>query len=140
MNLENLGDLGCRVLRSRSGLGGGGCLGLSGCGLGVCFWVWVWVRIRVKFVELVKKHELDISQPALSEDGGMTWEMTRRNENTEVHKKTEERLGWCAYPHLPPCAIVRFVKGNDLGVTRLSGEDEVVAIGGENKDRSGSGH
>ncbi|GFQ07686.1 hypothetical protein PHJA_002912700 [Phtheirospermum japonicum] len=57
-----------------------------------------------EFVKLVKKHTLDISQPALSEDSGMTWEMTRRNENTEVHKKTEERPGWCADPHLPPCA------------------------------------
>ncbi|GFP82643.1 transcription factor rf2b [Phtheirospermum japonicum] len=59
-----------------------------------------------KKLKLVKKHTLDISQPTLSEDSGMTWEMTRRNENTEVHKKTEEWPGWCADPHLPPCANV----------------------------------
>ncbi|KAL6587448.1 hypothetical protein OROMI_000426 [Orobanche minor] len=57
-----------------------------------------------EYIKLVKKHNLDISQPGLSEDSGMTWQMTRRQEDTEVHKKTEERPGWCADPHLPPCA------------------------------------
>ncbi|KAL3829550.1 hypothetical protein ACJIZ3_018352 [Penstemon smallii] len=56
------------------------------------------------YIKLVKKHGLDISQPGLSADSGMTWEMTRRREDTEVHKVTEERPGWCADPHLPPCA------------------------------------
>ncbi|KAI3452490.1 hypothetical protein Pfo_009154 [Paulownia fortunei] len=57
-----------------------------------------------EYIKLVKKHGLDISQPGLSPDSGMTWQMTKRREDTEVHKDTEERLGWCTDPHLPPCA------------------------------------
>ncbi|XP_042061237.1 uncharacterized protein LOC121805454 [Salvia splendens] len=57
-----------------------------------------------EYIKLVRKHKLDISQPGLSPDSGMTWEMTRMREDTEVHKDTEERPGWCADPHLPPCA------------------------------------
>ncbi|KAK6155232.1 hypothetical protein DH2020_009480 [Rehmannia glutinosa] len=59
-----------------------------------------------EYIKLVKKHGLDISQPGLSPDSGMTWQMTRRREDTEVHKDTEERPGWCTDPHLPPCAAV----------------------------------
>ncbi|XP_051118361.1 uncharacterized protein LOC127242572 isoform X2 [Andrographis paniculata] len=55
-----------------------------------------------EYIKLVKKHGLDISQPALSPDGGMTWMMTRRRDDVEVHKETEERPGWCTDPHLPP--------------------------------------
>ncbi|KAL3813829.1 hypothetical protein ACJIZ3_015097 [Penstemon smallii] len=57
-----------------------------------------------KYIKLVRKHGLDISQPGLSADSGMTWQMTKRREDTEVHKDTEERPGWCTDPHLPPCA------------------------------------
>ncbi|KAL8471239.1 hypothetical protein ACS0TY_028775 [Phlomoides rotata] len=57
-----------------------------------------------EYIKLVKKHGLDISQPGLSPDSGMTWQMTRRRDDTEVHKDTEERPGWCSDPHLPPCA------------------------------------
>ncbi|XAR51922.1 hypothetical protein NMG60_11006726 [Bertholletia excelsa] len=57
-----------------------------------------------EFIQLVKKHGLDISQPGLEPNSGFTWEMTRRKERTEVHKKTKERSGWCSDPHLPPCA------------------------------------
>ncbi|XP_051140694.1 uncharacterized protein LOC127258089 isoform X2 [Andrographis paniculata] len=57
-----------------------------------------------EYIKLVKKHGLDISQPGLSPDSGMTWQMTKRREDTEVHKDTEERPGWCTDPHLPPCA------------------------------------
>ncbi|XP_011097369.1 uncharacterized protein LOC105176309 [Sesamum indicum] len=57
-----------------------------------------------EYIKLVNKHELHISQPGLSPDGGMTWEMTRRREDIEVHKSTEERPGWCTDPRLPPCA------------------------------------
>ncbi|GER33322.1 hypothetical protein STAS_09458 [Striga asiatica] len=57
------------------------------------------------YIKLVKKHKLDISQPGLSPDSGMTWQMTQRREDTEVHRDTEERRpGWCTDPHLPPCA------------------------------------
>ncbi|XP_073154513.1 uncharacterized protein [Henckelia pumila] len=57
-----------------------------------------------EYIRLVKKHGLDISQPGLSPGSGMTWQMTRKREETEVHKDTEERPGWCEDPHLPPCA------------------------------------
>ncbi|KAL0461721.1 UNVERIFIED_CONTAM: hypothetical protein Slati_0059700 [Sesamum latifolium] len=57
-----------------------------------------------EYIKLVNKHDLHISQPGLSADSGMTWEMTRRREDIEVHKSTEERPGWCTDPHLPPCA------------------------------------
>ncbi|PIN02651.1 hypothetical protein CDL12_24828 [Handroanthus impetiginosus] len=57
-----------------------------------------------EYIKLVKKHGLDISQPALSPESGMTWEMTRRRNDTEVHKDTQERPGWCTDPLLPPCA------------------------------------
>jgi hypothetical protein len=57
-----------------------------------------------KYIKLVKKHGLDISQPGLAPSSGLTWQMTKMRNDTEVHKDTEERPGWCADPHLPPCA------------------------------------
>ncbi|KAG9144190.1 hypothetical protein Leryth_021396 [Lithospermum erythrorhizon] len=57
-----------------------------------------------KYIKLVKKHGLEISQPGLAPNSGLTWEMTRMRNDKEVHKKTEERPGWCSDPHLPPCA------------------------------------
>lgn len=39
-----------------------------------------------RYIKLVRKHGLDISQPGLSPDSGMTWQMTRMREDTEVHK------------------------------------------------------
>ncbi|KAL7232663.1 hypothetical protein ACSBR2_010637 [Camellia fascicularis] len=57
-----------------------------------------------EYIKLVRKHGLEISQPGLEPSSGFTWQMTRKKEDTEVHKETEERPGWCADPHLPPCA------------------------------------
>ncbi|KAJ4826740.1 hypothetical protein Tsubulata_016829 [Turnera subulata] len=57
-----------------------------------------------KYIELVKKHGLEISQPGLEPNHGLTWQMTKRRGNSEVHKITEEKPGWCTDPHLPPCA------------------------------------
>jgi len=57
-----------------------------------------------KYIELVRKHGLEISQPGLQPDRGLTWQMTKRRGDREVHKVTEERPGWCTDPHLPPCA------------------------------------
>ncbi|XP_011089930.1 uncharacterized protein LOC105170731 [Sesamum indicum] len=57
-----------------------------------------------KYIELVKKHGLEISQPALEPNSGLTWLMTKKKDNREVHKDTEERPGWCSDPYLPPCA------------------------------------
>ncbi|KAK1438180.1 hypothetical protein QVD17_03985 [Tagetes erecta] len=58
-----------------------------------------------EYIKLVRKHGLEISQPGLDPSSrGLTWQMTRRREDREVHKETEERPGWCSDPHLPPCA------------------------------------
>uniref|UniRef100_A0A0E0FZH9 Uncharacterized protein n=1 Tax=Oryza nivara TaxID=4536 RepID=A0A0E0FZH9_ORYNI len=57
-----------------------------------------------KYIKLVKKYQLEISQPGLEPDRGLTWQMTKRRGDHQVHKETEERPGWCTDPHLPPCA------------------------------------
>ncbi|XP_048230182.1 uncharacterized protein LOC8279099 isoform X1 [Ricinus communis] len=57
-----------------------------------------------EYIKLVKKHGLEISQPGLDPDRGTTWAMTKRRDDSEVHKYTEEKPGWCTDPHLPPCA------------------------------------
>ncbi|KAL7173679.1 hypothetical protein ACSBR2_033019 [Camellia fascicularis] len=57
-----------------------------------------------KFIQLVKKHGLEISQPGLEPNNGLTWQMTKRRGDREVHKNAEEKPGWCSDPHLPPCA------------------------------------
>ncbi|KAK3033082.1 hypothetical protein RJ639_035708, partial [Escallonia herrerae] len=57
-----------------------------------------------EYIKLVRKHGLDISQPGLAPNSGFTWQMTKRRDDTEVHKETVERPGWCGDPHLPPCA------------------------------------
>ncbi|XP_031123626.1 uncharacterized protein LOC116026284 [Ipomoea triloba] len=57
-----------------------------------------------EYIKLVKKHGLEISQPALEASSGVSWQMTRRKPDREVHKETEEKPGWCSDPHLPPCA------------------------------------
>ncbi|XP_057782554.1 uncharacterized protein LOC131000574 isoform X1 [Salvia miltiorrhiza] len=57
-----------------------------------------------RYIALVKKHGLEISQPGLEPNNGLTWQMTKRLGDKEVHKDTQEKPGWCSDPHLPPCA------------------------------------
>ncbi|KAH9602993.1 hypothetical protein KSS87_003579 [Heliosperma pusillum] len=57
-----------------------------------------------RYIQLVKKHGLEISQPGLEPNNGLTWEMTKRRGDKEVHKETSEKPGWCSDPKLPPCA------------------------------------
>ncbi|XP_042393376.1 uncharacterized protein LOC121984499 isoform X2 [Zingiber officinale] len=57
-----------------------------------------------EYIKLVKKHGLEISQPGLEANEHLTWKMTERRRNKEVHKESEEKSGWCPDPHLPPCA------------------------------------
>ncbi|KAF6137133.1 hypothetical protein GIB67_030897, partial [Kingdonia uniflora] len=57
-----------------------------------------------EYIKLVRKHGLEISQPGLEPNKGLTWQMTKRRGDLEVHKETEEKPGWCTDPHLPPCA------------------------------------
>lgn len=39
-----------------------------------------------RYVELIKKYGLEISQPGIEPDKGLTWEMTKRRGDSEVHK------------------------------------------------------
>ncbi|KAJ1405334.1 hypothetical protein SESBI_25883 [Sesbania bispinosa] len=57
-----------------------------------------------EYLKLVRKHGLEISQPALEANKGLCWNMTRRRNDSEIHKEAQERPGKCKYPHLPPCA------------------------------------
>ncbi|KAK7379507.1 hypothetical protein VNO80_04969 [Phaseolus coccineus] len=57
-----------------------------------------------EYLKLVRKHGLEISQPGLEPNKGLTWQMTKRRGDREVHKVTVEKPGWCSDPHLPPCA------------------------------------
>lgn len=57
-----------------------------------------------EYIKLVRKHGLEISQPGLEPNRGLTWQMTKKRDGIEVHKETEERAGWCTEPNLPPCA------------------------------------
>ncbi|XP_062098949.1 uncharacterized protein LOC133804840 [Humulus lupulus] len=41
---------------------------------------------RSMYIELVKKHGSEISQPGLEPNNGLTWEMTKRRGDQEVHK------------------------------------------------------
>ncbi|KAH0665149.1 hypothetical protein KY285_026355 [Solanum tuberosum] len=63
------------------------------------------VRKQTKwYIRLVKRHGLEISQPGLEPNSGLTWQMTKRRDDREVHKNTDEKPGWCSNPRLPPCA------------------------------------
>lgn len=57
-----------------------------------------------KYIDLMKKYGLEISQPGLEPNSRLTWKMTERRVDSEVHKQTTEKPGWCKDPHLPPCA------------------------------------
>ncbi|KAL9166296.1 hypothetical protein ABFS82_05G020600 [Erythranthe guttata] len=57
-----------------------------------------------EYITLVRKHGLEISQPGIEPNKKAPWQMTKKRDNSEVHKETEERPGWCSDPHLPPCA------------------------------------
>ncbi|KAF3616621.1 putative cytochromeB1-like [Capsicum annuum] len=57
-----------------------------------------------EYIKLVRQHGMDISQPGVASNSELSWWMTKRRNDTEVHKETEERPGWCTDPHLPPCA------------------------------------
>lgn len=39
-----------------------------------------------RYIKLVKKHGLEISQPGLEPNQGLTWQMTKRRGDSEVHK------------------------------------------------------
>ncbi|KAH9559610.1 hypothetical protein CY35_06G068800 [Sphagnum magellanicum] len=53
-----------------------------------------------KYIELVKKYALEISQPGLDPDRGLTWQMTKRRGDVEVHKTAVEQPGLLKLWHL----------------------------------------
>lgn len=55
-----------------------------------------------EYLKLVKKHNLEISQPGIESKKRMTWSMTKRRDGVEVHKKAAEFK--CHFKHGPPCA------------------------------------
>lgn len=57
-----------------------------------------------RYIELVEKHGLEVSQPSLDGSRGTTWAMTKHRGDVEVHKEAVEHPGWCPDPHKPPCA------------------------------------
>ncbi|KAI8544585.1 hypothetical protein RHMOL_Rhmol08G0308600 [Rhododendron molle] len=61
-----------------------------------------------EYLKLVKKHDLEISQPGIEQKTEHAWLMTKRRVGIEVHKKTKERQGKCQDKNQPPCA--RFVE------------------------------
>ncbi|KAG5527154.1 hypothetical protein RHGRI_028163 [Rhododendron griersonianum] len=42
-----------------------------------------------EYIKLVRKHGLEISQPGLEPNGGFTWQMTKKRDDSEVHKFVE---------------------------------------------------
>ncbi|KAK6143943.1 hypothetical protein DH2020_024291 [Rehmannia glutinosa] len=46
-------------------------------------------KARSRYMELVKKHGLEISQPGLEPNNGLTWQMTKRRGDREVHNFVE---------------------------------------------------
>lgn len=44
---------------------------------------WLFVS---RYIKMVKKHGLEISQPGLEPNQGLTWQMTKRRGDMEVHK------------------------------------------------------
>ncbi|CAF2003802.1 hypothetical protein Bca4012_078598 [Brassica carinata] len=58
-----------------------------------------------EYIKIVKKHGLEISQPAVESRKKITWRITKRIPGIEVHKEVEGGApGHCKDPHLPPCA------------------------------------
>ncbi|XP_052187843.1 uncharacterized protein LOC127798362 isoform X2 [Diospyros lotus] len=57
-----------------------------------------------KYMKLVKKYGLEISQPGIEPNDRLQWQLTERRGDREVHKSTEEKSSWCSSPNSPPCA------------------------------------
>ncbi|KAK4762332.1 hypothetical protein SAY86_008100 [Trapa natans] len=60
-----------------------------------------------EYIKQVRKHGLEISQPALDPSSrGLTWRITRRRDGQEIHRETDENPipTWCHGPREPPCA------------------------------------
>ncbi|KAJ4757457.1 hypothetical protein LUZ62_067832 [Rhynchospora pubera] len=56
----------------------------------------------VEYIKLVKKYGLEISQPAVEAYWEPSFSITKRKNDTEVHKEADA-LGICSNLHQPPC-------------------------------------
>ncbi|XP_047959732.1 uncharacterized protein LOC125206949 [Salvia hispanica] len=54
-----------------------------------------------EYIKIVKKHGLEISQPAITSSSEPTYKITMKRNNVEVHKDADEK---CENPLYPPCA------------------------------------
>ncbi|MCO5594934.1 hypothetical protein L7F22_048969 [Adiantum nelumboides] len=72
------------------------------------------------YVELVRKHGLEISQPALEPSKKLTWRMTMRRYDSEVHRETTESSGRCKDPHKPPCTGYAAMQVNGVATLDVS--------------------
>ncbi|KAL9157001.1 hypothetical protein ABFS82_09G116800 [Erythranthe guttata] len=57
-----------------------------------------------EYIRLVKKYDLEISQPAVKSNTNLSWKMTQRRKNVEIHRFSEEPPEYCPNPFSPPCA------------------------------------
>ncbi|KAK4785095.1 hypothetical protein SAY86_001784 [Trapa natans] len=60
-----------------------------------------------EYIKLVRKHGLEISQPALDpKSKGFNWQITRRRVGQEIHRERDENPSppGCPGPREPPCA------------------------------------
>ncbi|KAI9072140.1 hypothetical protein K1719_045917 [Acacia pycnantha] len=57
-----------------------------------------------EYLRLVRENGLEISQPALDPRSGYTWQMTKKKNDSIIHKEADEKSDWCADTLLPPCA------------------------------------
>ncbi|KAJ1704273.1 hypothetical protein LUZ63_004052 [Rhynchospora breviuscula] len=55
-----------------------------------------------EYIKLVRKYNLDISQPAVDSSRYIVYPVTRRRNGTEVHTEADEAPGTCP-DHQPPC-------------------------------------
>ncbi|KAK4427324.1 hypothetical protein Salat_1501300 [Sesamum alatum] len=56
-----------------------------------------------EYIKLVKKYDLEISQPAVISERGLIWKMTQKRKDVEIHRRAERHYN-CTNPSLPPCA------------------------------------
>ncbi|THU46606.1 hypothetical protein C4D60_Mb09t06690 [Musa balbisiana] len=80
-----------------------------------------------EYIKIVKKHRLEISQPGVDPSTGLTWQMTKRRRDHEVHRVTEEKSGRCPDPCLPPCSAILCLPGLSLPCHAMNRFIEIMA-------------
>ncbi|KAL6342824.1 hypothetical protein AAG906_016843 [Vitis piasezkii] len=63
---------------------------------------YIFIRDENLGVEHFNAKSLEISQPGLEPNKGLTWRMTKEE---VIEKETKEKSGWCPNPHLPPVSV-----------------------------------